>query len=108
MKTVLVGFQCDPALKAEIVAAATPATVSQYLRSALVEKLRADGFPVSDSLAEAPSRLGKGGPKRTARLDTKVASIRTSDSPAPLTLKKLRDEKYPTAREQRAQKKSKS
>lgn len=75
MQTVLVGFQCDPALKAEIVAAASPLTVSQYLRSALVEKLRRDGFRVSLAMAEAPSRLGKGGPKQNEE-DT----LRTSDS----------------------------
>ncbi|MEQ1854386.1 MAG: hypothetical protein ABMA01_22685 [Chthoniobacteraceae bacterium] len=67
MKTVLVGFQCDPALKAESVAAAAPLTVSQYLRSALVEKLQADGSCVSEALAKAPSRLGKGGPKKKKR-----------------------------------------
>ena len=84
MQTVLVGFQCDPALKAEIVSAASPLTVSQYLRSALVEKLRRDGYRVNESLAEAPSRLGKGRPKNSGKrraLDT----LRTSDSPgAPL------------------------
>lgn len=80
MQTVLVGFQCDPALKAEIIAAASPLTVSQYLRSALVEKLRRDGIRVSESLAEAPSRLGKGGPKK-GRRRTAEQTLRTSDAP---------------------------
>lgn len=95
MQTVLVGFQCDPALKAEIVAAASPLTVSQYLRSALVEKLRRDGFRVSVALAEAPSRLGKGGPKKGGNRRAEESTLRTADSPA-VPLVKITDANYAT------------
>ena len=60
----LVGFKCDPAFKAEIERAARPLSVSIFVREALIEKLRRMGIKVNAALAEAPSRAGKGGPKK--------------------------------------------
>lgn len=70
----LIGFQCDLELRDQIVRAASPLTVSQFLRTALVEKLDRMGFEVSPRLAEAPSRLGKGGPKPKPPLPKAQAS----------------------------------
>ena len=58
-----VGFKCDPELRAQIEAAAD-GNLSQFLRDALVTKLNEMGIGVDSRIAEAPSRLGKGGPKK--------------------------------------------
>ena len=60
---VLIGFRCDPALREQIEAALKGAPLSQFLRDAVVERLGQMSLPVDPALAQAPSRLGKGGPK---------------------------------------------
>jgi hypothetical protein len=61
---ILVGFKCDPALQDEIRAAAKGVPLSQFLREAIVEKLISMNMGVDPALARAPSRIGKGGPKK--------------------------------------------
>jgi hypothetical protein len=61
---VLVGFRCDPELRGQIERALRGAPMSQFLREAVIEKLQTIIGPLDPRLAEAPSRLGKGGPKK--------------------------------------------
>jgi hypothetical protein len=66
---VLVGFKCDPILQDEIQQAAGGMPVSQFLRDAIVEKLECMKRPVDPMLANAPSRKGKGGPKKKVTIN---------------------------------------
>lgn len=58
------GFRCDPELRKKIEDAAGGDRISQFLRDAVVAKLEALNFDVDSALAKAPSRIGKGGPKK--------------------------------------------
>lgn len=60
---VLVGFRCDPELRKKIEVAAGGDRISQFLRDAVVAKLETLQLGVDPALAQAPSRIGKGGPK---------------------------------------------
>lgn len=60
---VFVGFKCDPEFRAELERASGGA-LSQFVREALITKLQSMGIHVDESLASAPSRMGKGGPRK--------------------------------------------
>ena len=52
---------------------------SQFFRAALLEKLRALGFDVTEVEASAPDRKGKGGPKRRTRVE-QIENTRSAQS----------------------------
>ncbi|MDR3405139.1 MAG: hypothetical protein P4L99_21775 [Chthoniobacter sp.] len=60
---VFIGFKCDPDFRDRVASAAGSMPLSQFIRDALIAKLKAMNIPVPANLAAAPSRLGKGGPK---------------------------------------------
>lgn len=64
---VFVGFKCDAAFRAQVTAASR-GEISQFVRDALIENLEAMGIRVDRALAEAPSRLRKGGPRKRTPL----------------------------------------
>lgn len=63
----MVGCWCDEQFVAKIDAARGRLSRSQFVRDALLEKLKAMGIVVPESQASAPDRRGKGGrrPRRT-------------------------------------------
>lgn len=62
-----IGFKCDAEFRARLVAASGGA-LSQFVRDAIIAKLRAMRIPVDASLAEPPSRLGKCGPRKIVQI----------------------------------------
>ena len=62
-KFKLVGCWVDQEFLAQIDAARSELTRSQFLRDALQEKLQAAGIAVLRDKVVAPDRAGKGGPK---------------------------------------------
>jgi hypothetical protein len=61
---VMIGCWCENTFAAKIDAAAVGKGRSQFCREALTTKLKALGIPVDAWETNAPSRIGKGGPKR--------------------------------------------
>src|ERR1044072_8253892 len=66
---VLVGCKCQQSLVDKIDAARGSLTRSQFVRTALFEKLQALGIQITDAEINPPDRKGIGGPKRGRRPD---------------------------------------
>ena len=60
----MIGFKCDAELHEEIFQAAN-GNISQFLRDAILEKLKLLGIDVDPELFKGRSRKGVGGPKKT-------------------------------------------
>jgi len=63
----LIGCRCSRSLVSKIDKARGPLNRSQFVRDALLDKLRALGIDVSAAEVNAPDRKGKGGPKPKQR-----------------------------------------
>jgi hypothetical protein len=81
---VFIGFKCDGEFRA-LVERAAGGDLSRFVRKALVEKLRALHIHVDPALAEPPSRLGKGGPRKKLTV-LHLSDLRAAETPEPSTI----------------------
>lgn len=81
---VFIGFKCDQEFRS-LVERAADGDLSRFVRRALVEKLRALKIHVDPGLAEPPSRLGKGGPRKKLTL-LHLSDLRAAETPEPSTI----------------------
>ena len=91
-KGIFVGFKCKPDFRTEIERAAHKNGLSQFLREAVIEHMARNGIKIDPRLAEAPSRLGKGGPKIKLKGDAAVA---TEKGATAIFLKNLQSDAQP-------------
>lgn len=84
---VFIGFKCDTAFREEIARAAGNEPLSQFVRDALIERLRAMNITVPRALADAPSRLGKGGPRKLRIVPFQEQDARVAETPEPATIR---------------------
>ena len=76
MTQVLVNFQASDKFRTEMTEAAEKAglPISEFIRQAVREKMESVGCPVSSlAITFAPSRAGKGGPRKVSSDPDKVA-----------------------------------
>jgi hypothetical protein len=94
---VFTGFKCTADFRA-LVQQASAGDLSKFIRDALVEKLKRMHIPVDPALAAAPSRLGKGGPKKRAIVpfEQQPPALRAAETPESIPLPPSKPTNYRT------------